>query len=98
MEKQLLYESTREYHILKMNFSSGFCLSELKAISTILTTFFKVPKPSRDEKRNSTLLLGWFIHNWASIEPVLPLIQLRDENNRVIDGKREMVETGIFCF
>lgn len=96
LEKQLLYESTREYHILKMNFSSGFCLSELKAVSMILTTFFNVPKPNRDEKRSSTLLLGWFINNWSLIEPFLPLIQLRDKNNRIIDGKREMIETGIY--
>lgn len=79
-----------------MNFSSGFCLSELKAVSMILTTFFNVPKPNRDEKRSSTLLLGWFINNWSLIEPFLPLIQLRDKNNRIIDGKREMIETGIY--
>lgn len=81
-----------------MKFSSGVCLSELKAISTILTDLFHVPKPSRDQKRSTTLLLGWFIDNWLSIEPVLPFIQLRDENNVVIDGKREMIETGTFYF
>ena len=78
-----------------MHFSSGVCLYELKSISTILTSIFKVPKPSRDQKRNSVLLLEWFIENWRYIEPVLPLIHLRDENNVVIDGTREMIETGI---
>lgn len=95
LEKQLQYEKSREFHILKMHFSSGISLFELKSVSTILTSVYNIPKPSRDQKRSSVLLLGWFIENWSYIEPVLPFIHLLDENKVVINGAREMIETGL---
>lgn len=87
------YEKSDEYRILVQTFSSGATLKEYVSIATILSTLLpQVKEPSRTEKRSFVLLMKWFKENWELIFPVLPFIQLRDENKKVIDGQRELYE------
>jgi hypothetical protein len=38
------------------------------------------------------MLIAWYKTYWCALAPVLPLIQLRDEFNIPIDGRREIKE------
>lgn len=90
------YENSFEYRTLIRMFSSGVRLHELNSIATILSSLLSsVKEPSRDTKRSFPLLIQWFHDNWDLIYPVLPCIQLRDENDQVIDGKREIYEKSL---
>jgi hypothetical protein len=42
--------------------------------------------------RQHVLLVQWYRAHWCEIAPFLPLVQLRDEQNTPIDGKRELIE------
>lgn len=90
------YENSIEYRTLIQMFSSGVRLHELNSIATILSSLLSgVKEPNRDTKRSFPLLIQWFHANWELILPVLPCIQLRDENNQVIDGRREIIEKSL---
>lgn len=90
------YENSFEYRTLIQMFSSGVRLHELNSIATILSSLLSgVKEPNRDTKRSLPLLIQWFHDNWDQISPILPCIQLRDENNQVIDGKREIYEKSL---
>lgn len=74
-------------------FSSGVRLQELTSIAYILTSIIPLlNSPNRNEKRSYTALLTWFYNNWNMINPILPMIQLRDENNQIINYRREMID------
>jgi hypothetical protein len=47
----------------------------------------------RAAKRTLPVLVKWFSDNWATIEPILPCVQLLDEAGRVINFARELGET-----
>ena len=80
-------------NIIKRQFSSGVRLQELISIGIILTSIIPpLHSPNRDEKRSYTALLTWFYNNWDMINPILPMIQLRDENNQIINSQREMFD------
>jgi hypothetical protein len=83
-----------EYRWLASRFSSGVSVKELVAIAEIAADLARVAPPSRDSKRNFQLLLGWFRAHWATVMPFLCLMNLRGEDFRVIDGYRELRETG----
>jgi hypothetical protein len=51
-----------------------------------------IQKPQRDVRRSFPRLMEWFEENWARIAPVLSLVALRDANDRVIDGRRELAD------
>ncbi|KAK8892015.1 hypothetical protein M9Y10_029237 [Tritrichomonas musculus] len=95
-KKHIHISNTRLKYIsdtLFQHFSSGVRLQELISIATILS--FKIPllrSPDRDEKRSYKALLIWFYNYWSLISPILPMIHLRDENNMVINGQRELLE------
>lgn len=80
-------------NIIKQQFSSGVRLQELTSIAIVLTSIIPpLHSPNRDERRSYTALLTWFYNNWDMISPILPMIQLRDENNQVINSQREMFD------
>jgi hypothetical protein len=83
-----------EYHWLAVKFSSGVTLKELVSIAEIASTLADVNGPSRGDKRNFRLIVCWFKRNWTQLIPCLNLIQLRDEKMNIIDGTREIMETG----
>jgi hypothetical protein len=83
-----------EYHWLAVRFSSGVTLKELVSIAEIAATLAKVQSPSRNDKRNFKLMVCWFKSHWDQLTPWLHLIQLHDEEMNVIDGNREVKETG----
>lgn len=87
------YKNSEEYRILIQTFSSGATLKELCSIAIILTRINpEIKEPCRDAKRNFPLLMEWYHYNWCLIYPILPFIQLRDENMNVINGERELLE------
>lgn len=88
-------ESSLQYinNVLIQQFSSGVRLQELTSVALILSSIIPLlPSPDRNEKRSYKALLGWFNRFWDLILPVLPMIQLRDENYQVINGRREILE------
>ncbi|OHT12037.1 hypothetical protein TRFO_18224 [Tritrichomonas foetus] len=75
------------------HFSSGVTIQELKSIAMVLSSLvLNLPYPNRDEKRSLTGLFLYFQKNWDLIKPVIHLVKLRDENQFVIDGRRELYE------
>lgn len=87
------FENSIEYRTLLQKFSSGVRLPELCSVAKILCTILSgLIEPSRDQKRSFPLLIEWYHNYWDLISPVLPLIQLRDEKDQVIDGRRELIE------
>lgn len=87
------YKNSEEYRVLIQTFSSGATLKELCSIAIILTKINpEIKEPCRDAKRNFPLLMEWYHYNWCLIYPILPFIQLRDENKNVINGERELYE------
>jgi hypothetical protein len=92
-----------EFHVLMRKFSSGITIRELSTVAELLATLANILPPSRDAKRNFRLMIAWFRAKWASVAPWLPLVHLRDEYDRVIDGAREVAEkskqnTTLNCF
>jgi hypothetical protein len=39
--------------------------------------------------------MGWFRTHWAGLAPWLPLVELRDQEDRRIDGGREAFERNL---
>jgi hypothetical protein len=81
-----------EFKFLRAKFSSGVCLRELRSIAVVLSQLTGLLEPNRDIKRSYVLLIKWFKDHWNQILPWLPLIQLRDGEDRPIDGRREISE------
>jgi hypothetical protein len=81
-----------EFRILQVKFSSGVTLRELRSIASVLCQMAGIKPPSREENRHFPDLIKWFRQSWPVIAPWLPLISLRDERNRVVDGRRELFE------
>lgn len=87
------YKNSNEFKTLIQKFGSGVRLPELISVAQILSLLSRsIPEPNREEKRSFQGLIGWFHTNWEIIEPLLPLVHLRDEYNQIIDGRREFIE------
>lgn len=87
------YKNSIEYKTLIQRYSSGVRLPELCSLAKILSSILLgVLEPTRDEKRSFQLLINWYHKYWDLIVPVLPFLQLRDENNQIIDGRRELID------
>ena len=86
--------TTEEFRVLQVKFSSGVTLRELTSIARILSLLAGIPEPPRTCKRSFPNLIKWFIANWQRVSPFLPCVQLRDDNNEIIDGRRELIEKG----
>jgi hypothetical protein len=86
------YQSSEAWRALTQHFSSGIRHKELISIAFLITEWFHVPKIPRDARRSYPMLVKWFQDNWATIQPILPLINIRDDENCVIDSSRESVQ------
>jgi hypothetical protein len=69
-------------------------LKELSSIAELASIFANVDSRSREAKRNFKVMLCWFKTHWDRLCPWLSLIELRDDEMRVIDGNLEIIETG----
>lgn len=67
-------------------------MKELGSIAIVAATLVGISPPSRAARRSFVLMIKWFQDNWSTLFPVLLVIQLRDENNCVIDARREAIE------
>jgi hypothetical protein len=70
-------------------------LGELKSVATVLAMLARAAPPTRGMNRHHGQLMRWFREHWSEIAPFIPLVQLRDEKGRPIDGQRELVERGL---
>jgi hypothetical protein len=81
-----------ELRLLQVQFSTGVRISELRSIASILAFLAGIPPPTRAMNRQHAQLIQWYRAHWRKIAAFLPLVQLRDEQNVPIDGRRELVE------
>ena len=79
--------NSREWNILQQHFSSGIRQSELASVAIVLSQQLQLTHLSREAKRTFVPLIQWFHNNWAKIEPVLPFIQLFDDDLNPISGE-----------
>jgi hypothetical protein len=86
---------TEEFQILRVLFSSGVTLKELRSIGIIAAELIEIDPPPRTVKRRLPFMVQWFRDNWSSLGPILPFIQLRDQNGVPINGRREVFEKGL---
>jgi hypothetical protein len=96
MEVSVDFSIRPEIQFLYSKFSSGVTLRELRSIAVLISSMANLKPPSRDEKRNQSKLLQWFIDYWGFVCPWLSLISLRDSDDRIIDSSRELKEKKIF--
>jgi hypothetical protein len=75
---------------LRLSYGSGVTIKELSSLALVISLISKVPRPSRGARRTFGGLIEWYEVHWTAIEPLLPLIQLRDTSDSVIDGNREI--------
>ena len=73
----------------------GATLRELASILEVLNhiTDGAVPAAKRDDRRNCQGILRIFCKNFATIEPYLPFVTLRDANDKPITACRRALET-----
>jgi hypothetical protein len=81
-----------QYRLLQTQFSSTVTLKELRSIAEIICTLTGIREPSRDAKRNYTLMLKWYVEKWVDVSPWIPLTHLVDDRGIIVDGYREKVE------
>jgi hypothetical protein len=82
-----------EYRLLQAKFSTGATLREITSVAEVISLLAQIPGPSREAKRNVGEMVRWFKWNWGVVRAWLPLLHLRDSDNLVIDGTREIGET-----
>jgi hypothetical protein len=88
------YQRSPVWQRLQLQFSSGVRHRELETVALILCSLNnQLPVPTRSERRSFALMIRWFETYWAKLEPILPLVALRDEFDEVINLKREQQET-----
>jgi hypothetical protein len=85
-----------EFKALHLRFGSGVSVRELQSIATLIAQFAQIPGPSRSEKRNGIQLAKWYKRSWETVSEWLPLVELRDGNDRPIDGAREVFEKHLY--
>jgi hypothetical protein len=82
----------KELYALQLKFSTGVRFTELKSIARVLAMLAQLPPPSRATNRRWSKLMKWYGKHWDELVPFLPSVQLRDENEVPIDGRREFTE------
>jgi hypothetical protein len=83
------FEKSVAWDALTHHFSAGIRHRELCSIALVLSHCFGFPTISRDARRSYPVLIKWFHDHWPSIEPVMPLVALRDEEDGIIDHHRQ---------
>jgi hypothetical protein len=83
------FRQSTAWPILTHHFSSGVRHRELISIAQLISHHFVMPRISRDAKRSYPVLIKWFQDNWVEVEPIMPLIALRDETEEIINHRRE---------
>jgi hypothetical protein len=81
-----------EFQALRLKFSTGVRLTELKSIAMVLSMLAHVKPPTREMNRSHSLLMQWYHDCWTEILPFLSVVQLRDSYDVPIDGQREIVD------
>jgi hypothetical protein len=77
---------------LRIAYGSGVTVKELDSLSQVMALVAGISRPPREVRRIFRRLIKWYEANWSEIEPLLPIVRLRDPCGRVIDGSRELVD------
>jgi hypothetical protein len=83
------FENCEAWRALTHQFSSGVRHKELSSVALVISHCFHVPAITRDARRSYPVLIKWFNDHWGKIQPIMPLIALHDEDDEIIDHKRE---------
>ena len=86
------YETSETYQILKHKFSSGVTHNELKSVALVLCQHAGLTL-DRDATRDNRVLIKWFDENWDKLKDYIDKIQLKDQNDQVINYEREISNT-----
>jgi hypothetical protein len=65
-------------------------IRELVSVAEVIADLGEIPAPRRAAKRHFHLLMDWYRQNWKTIGVWLPLVQLRDVNDVLINRHREV--------
>ena len=84
------FEQTPQYKILQQHFSTGISLPELRSLAHIIQQIYHLDPIDRETNRSVSLMIQYFIKYWALIEPLLPYIQILDDNMQPINGNRQL--------
>lgn len=72
---------------LQITFSAGITRRELLSVATVISLFVRLPPISHEAKRTFVPLIKWFSSNYYQIAPILPYIQLVDQEGNQISLK-----------
>jgi hypothetical protein len=86
---------SEELRVLQAKFSSGVRFAELTSVAVVLALLAGIRPPNRDTKRQYLMLIKWFQMHWDVVSPFLGVVELRDEYDIPIDGRRESVDKGV---
>jgi hypothetical protein len=86
------FQRSPAWKAITNNFSSGIRHRELCSVAILIAAKFGVPRVPRDAHRSYPVLIKWFEDNWEAVEPVLPFVCLRDEDDKVINRDRECLD------
>jgi hypothetical protein len=77
---------------LHAKFSSGVRLPELRSLAFLISHLATIGGPDRSEQRTYPRIVNWFRKNWSAVLPWLAIVNLVDEHQAVVDGRRELYE------
>ena len=79
------YEKSSVWLNISSKFGSRISHAELKSIAFVICCYTGL-KVDRDASRDNRVLIKWYEENWNEIQPLLPKIHLRDNNDVEIMG------------
>lgn len=77
-------EDSLAFKEIQKQFTSQVRHAELKSIAQVLCDVCPRLRLHRDAARDNRVLIKWFDDNWSQIQPIMPKIHLRDENEEII--------------
>jgi hypothetical protein len=75
------FEGCDAWKALKSTFRASLRHRELQSLGEVLVREFALPPLNRDTQRSMAVMIKWFQDNWSAIEPILPAVQMLDEES-----------------
>jgi hypothetical protein len=89
------YLRSHAWTAVREQFSSGIRHRELWSVAIVISergSAQKIPRPPRNAERSYPVLIKWFQDHWDTVGSVLPLVGLRDDDDKPINRRRELLE------
>jgi hypothetical protein len=84
------WEACEAWTVLRQTFGRGITTNEIKSIAFIICDHCPPLKVDRDAQRDGRVLIKWFQENLNVVQPQLANVELRDEDELVIDSRRDI--------